>query len=351
MNRIKFQKLSKLDPGDRVAIISPSFAGPGKWPAVYQLGLSRIKEEFGLIPVEYPSTSKLGASFEEKSKDIISAFSDSEIKAVISTIGGDDQIAYIEKYLTPHREIFINNPKPFFGYSDNTQLINFLWLNGVASYYGGCVFTEFAMNGSMDLFTVDYLKKAFFESGRVSLTASQTFNDEGLNWNDDSNLSKKRRHQINEGWYWDGNLVSEGIIWGGCIESIDDLLRNNRQIPTLEQFEDIVLIAESSEEMPTADYVSRVFRALGERGIIERLKAVLVGRPKAWDYDRPNNDKQKAEYKKQQREYILNTIRVYNQTIPVVQNLDFGHTAPQIPMPIGRTAKIDPVTKQISIDF
>jgi muramoyltetrapeptide carboxypeptidase LdcA involved in peptidoglycan recycling len=348
---ISFQKLNKLRPGDKVAIISPSFAAPGEWPDVFELGLKRIREVFGLIPILYPATSKLGASAEERTKDIISAFKDSEIKAVITSLGGDDQITYISKLLPKDAEVFKNNPKPFFGYSDNTNLINFLWLIGIPSFYGGSVFTEFAMQVKMDQFTIDYLQKALFTGGQTELTSSPEFNDEGLDWNVKSNLNKRRRYQINESWYWDGKSNASGITWGGCIESIDELLRTGVPIPSLEQFENIILIAESSEELPDADYVRRVFRALGERGIIERLKAVVVGRPKAWDFDKPNIDIQKEEFKSNQREAILKTVRQYNTVIPVIQNLDFGHTAPQIPMPIGKEMIINTETKKISIEF
>jgi muramoyltetrapeptide carboxypeptidase LdcA involved in peptidoglycan recycling len=47
-------KIPKLKKGDRVAIVSPSFAAPAVWPHVHELGLKRIREVFGLEPVEYP---------------------------------------------------------------------------------------------------------------------------------------------------------------------------------------------------------------------------------------------------------------------------------------------------------
>ena len=148
-----FVKLPKLKKGDKVAILSPSFAAPGKWPLVYELGLKRLQEVFGLEPVEFPATKKLGASKEERSKDLIDAFENKEIKAVIASLGGDDQITYIKNLsATP----FINNPKPFFGFSDNAHFENFLWLHGIPSYYGGSLFTEFAMQKRMDPNTIEY---------------------------------------------------------------------------------------------------------------------------------------------------------------------------------------------------
>lgn len=345
---MEFKHLQKLKPGDKVAILSPSFAAPAVWPEVYELGLKRVREVFGLEPVEYPTTKKKGASGEERATDLIAAFENPEIKAVISTLGGDDQITYIKNL---PREVFENNPKPFFGYSDNTHFINHLWLCGVPAFYGGNLFTEFAMQVHMDDFTIEYLKHALFDEGEFELKASEEFNDQGLNWGDLSLLNTRRRYQKNEGWYWDGENGTNGILWGGCAESIDELLRHGTQIPTLEEFKNIVLYMETSEELPAASYVRRIVRALGERGILKNIQGVLVGRPKAWEFDRQNSDEEKEAFKKEQRDMFLEIVRKYNTDIPIVQNMDFGHTAPQISLSSGKNVKIAASEKKIFMEF
>jgi len=342
------KKLPKLKKGDKVAIVSPSFAASAVWPNVHELGLKRICETFGLEPVEYPATAKLDATLAEKSTDLIAAFSDPEIKAVISTLGGDIQVTYI-KHLPS--EPFVNNPKPFFGYSDNSHFANFLFLNGIPSYYGASLFTQFAMQGGMDAFTAEYINHAFFDEGEFELCASTEYNDQGLTWDDPDNLNKKRTYWPNEGWYWSGKDDGEGLLWGGCFESVDEMFRNNVPIPTLAQFENIVLMLESSEEIPSANYVFRVMRALGERGILARVKGVLVGRPKAWEFDIQNTPVQKIEYRKAQRDVIKRAMQQYSPNIPLVQNLDFGHTDPQIPMPYGGKVRIDTMDKKIFVTF
>jgi muramoyltetrapeptide carboxypeptidase LdcA involved in peptidoglycan recycling len=341
-------KFSKLTKGDKVAILSPSFAAPGRFPDVYKLGFERLETVFGLVPVEYPTTAKLGASAEERSADLISAFENPDIKAVIATIGGDDQITYIKNLPV---EPFVNNPKPFFGYSDNSHFCNFLFLNGISSYYGGSLFTQFAMQGEMDEYTVRYIKHALFEEGEFELIASDTYNDQGLDWDDVSLLTTKRQHWSNEGLVWNGNKNTEGILWGGCVESVDEMLRHGVSIPTLEQFENIVLMLETSEEIPSADYVFRVFRALGERGILERVQGVLIGRAKAWEFDKPNTPEQKEEYRKQQQEAVMRAVRQYNTGVSVIQNMNFGHTDPQIPMPYGSKVRIEAENKRIFATF
>lgn len=342
------QKLKKLSPGDKVAILSPSFAAPGKWPHMHDLGLKRVREVFGLVPVEYPTTKKIGASADDRAKDLIAAFENQEIKAIIASLGGNDQVTYIKNLPS---EPFVKNPKPFLGFSDNSHFENFLFLNDIPSYYGASLFTQFAMQGEMDAYTIEFINHALFDEGEFELKSSPTYNDQGLNWDDIENTHKHRTYWQNEGWQWDGTNDVTGTLWGGCIESIDEMLRHGAQIPSLEQFKNIVLMLESSEEIPSHEYVSRVIRALGERGILTEVKGVLVGRPKAWEYDKPHTDEEKIVYRKKQRETILKMIRRYNVSIPVVQNLDFGHTDPQVPMPYGNMVRIDSKEKRIFATF
>ncbi len=345
---MNFTKLNKLKAGDKVAILSPSFAAPGQWPHMYELGLTRLRDIFGLEPVEFPTTKKLGASKEERSADLIRAFEDHSIRAVITSIGGDDQVTYVKNLpIAP----FKAHPKPFFGYSDNTHFANFLWLAGIPSYYGASLHTQFALNGHMDPFTVGYIKKALFEAGEVELTSSEMFNDIGLDWNDPSNMDKELAYEKNDGWFWDGEGRVVGRTWGGCLESIDEMLRHGSRIPELSEFEDIVLFTETCEEISPASYVSRVYRALGERGILERVKAVLVGRPKSWEYDKQKNPDERKEYRKEQRETTIQIIRMYNKTAPILQNMDFGHTEPQIPLPYGGMVRIDSRSKKVFAEF
>lgn len=341
-------KLSKLRRGDKVAILSPSFAAPGKFPAVYELGLSRLRDVFGLEPVEYPTTKKIGASAEERSRDLVVAFENDEIKAVIASIGGDDQVTYI-KNLPPGP--FKENPKPFFGYSDNSHFSNFLFLNDIPSYYGACLLTQFAMQVEMDAYTVEHIKHALFDEGEFELKPSGKYNDVGLDWNDSSLLNTRRSYEENTGWYWDGMQSAEGVLWGGCVESIDDMLRNGTPLPSTKYFENVVMMLETSEELPSANYVYRVLRALGEREILGRIKGVLVGRPKAWEFDKPSTIEERKVYRGAQRESILQVMRQYNSGIPVVQNLDFGHTDPQIPMPYGGKVRIVGPERRIFVTF
>jgi len=122
--------------GDAVAVISPSGRAAARFPAPVDLGLARLREEFGLVPVEYPTTRAAEASPADRAKDIHAAFTDPDIKAVITVIGGEDELKVLP-HLNP--DALAGNPKPFLGYSDNTNLHLLLWNLGLVSYHGGSV--------------------------------------------------------------------------------------------------------------------------------------------------------------------------------------------------------------------
>src|SRR5580658_10277914 len=78
--------------GDAVAVLSPAAGLPARFPLPYELGLRRLREEFGLRPVEYPTTRAPQASPAERAADIYAAFADPEIKAIVASIGGEDEL-------------------------------------------------------------------------------------------------------------------------------------------------------------------------------------------------------------------------------------------------------------------
>jgi len=344
----KFVKLNKLIKGDQVAIISPSAGSPGLFPWVQDLGYKRIKEEFGLSIKEYPTTREMGSSLEDRARDVMDAFSDPRNKAVIASIGGSDQIKLI-KHLDS--QVFLDNPKPFFGYSDNTHLHNFLWNLGIPSFYGGGVMTQFAMQGSMHGLTKESIEKALFSEGEYELVPAKDYNDIGLNWSDESSLTKVREMEPNDGFIWDGGNNAEGVLWGGCVESLIVQVATGKYLPSDEDIDGAVLYLETAEDIPDHWIIEYLLTGFGERGWLDKFQAVLVGRPKAWEFDQQNSTEEKANYRKEQRETAIKTVRSYNTDIPIIQNMDFGHTDPQVSLPSGGRVRIFGDTKQVFVDY
>jgi muramoyltetrapeptide carboxypeptidase LdcA involved in peptidoglycan recycling len=76
-----------------------------------------------------------------------------------------------------------------------------------------------------------------------------------------------------------------------------------------------------------------------------------VGRPKAWDFAQPLAPAQKAAYCQQQRAAVVRAVRAYNPHIPIVQNLDFGHTDPQLVLPSGQVARVVSSEQRIFLTY
>jgi muramoyltetrapeptide carboxypeptidase LdcA involved in peptidoglycan recycling len=157
----------KPRPGDRIAVVSPSSGLPGIVPLCHELGPRRISDEFGLEAVEYSTTRTRGSTPAERASDIHAAFADPGVKAVIASIGGDDQIT-----VPPHldRELPRADPKPFFGHSDNTILLVLLRNLGIVGYHGGSVMVELGRPGAMHPLTAGSLRAALFTRGTYELT-------------------------------------------------------------------------------------------------------------------------------------------------------------------------------------
>jgi muramoyltetrapeptide carboxypeptidase LdcA involved in peptidoglycan recycling len=278
----------------------------------------------------------------------MAAFSDPKNKAVFASIGGEDQIQLI-KYLDP--AVFKENPKPFFGYSDNTHLHNFLWNLGIPSFYGGGIMTQFAMQGRMDDYTINSLKHALFENSSVEISPSTEFNEIGLRWKDKDNLSIIREYAQNQGHMWDGKGVHEGVLWGGCVESFIAQMATAKYLPQDTDLDGVVLYLETAEDIPDQWIIEYLLVGMGERGWLDRFSAILVGRPKAWEFNKQLNQEERDNYRKEQRLAVQRTVRKYNQRIPIVQNIDFGHTDPQCIVPSGSIANVNADNQTIIFEY
>jgi muramoyltetrapeptide carboxypeptidase LdcA involved in peptidoglycan recycling len=333
----------KPRPGDRVAVVSPSAGLPAEFPQVYERGLRRLREDIGLEPVEYPTTRVLGAAPRDRARDLCAAFADPTITAVLATIGGDDQVTVL-----PHLDdaVLRANPKPFFGFSDNTCLLNHLYGLGMVAFHGGSVMVHLGRAEGLHPESTASLRAALFDPGWYELRPTEEFADETGDWNDPSLLP---RTEPAAGWTWSGppDAVVLGPAWGGNIEVLSWLLMADRVGPVAEG----VLFVETSEELPSAVEVYRILRSIGERGLLGRFGAVLVGRAKAWDIDRRNPPDVKAAYVADQREAVTRAVTEYAPNAVLVFDLDIGHTDPQLIVPYGGDVRVDAPARKITVRY
>ena len=293
-----------LAAGDRVALLSPSWAAPAVFPAVHELAMQRLRSDFGLVPVEFPTTRVLDASPADRARDVTAAFADPSIRALFATVGGDDQITVL-----PHldADVVRAHPKPFFGYSDNTNLLNWLWNLGIVSYHGGSTQVHVGRGGGMHPTSAASLRAALFTRGDVRIEPQPTFAEDDIDWGDPAALTRAA-----------GRWIQPVDNYAGC-----------------------VLLIETSEEMPSGEDVFRMLRNTGERGLLAQFPAVVVGRPKAASRQRPTSAEERVGYRREQKAAIVSAFATYQPEAMIVFDVDFGHTDPQYVLPYGGEVTVD----------
>jgi muramoyltetrapeptide carboxypeptidase LdcA involved in peptidoglycan recycling len=339
----------KAGTGDKIAIVSPSFAAPAVAPAVHEQAMQRIREVLGLVPVEYPTTRRLGASSEERAADLNAAFGDPEIRAVLSTIGGDDQITVI-----PHldADLVRSDPKPFLGTSDNTNLLSWLWTHGVAAFHGGSTQVHLGPGPALDDVHLRSLRAALLDGGRLEITEPGESEDVGRDWQDPAALTSYGEREPTKPWSWTGPERSvTGPTWGGCIEVIQWILTAGRFPADPWVLEGGVLLLESSEDLIPASEFGYITRSLGERGLLAAVDAVVVARPPTSTRENRPDAAARARHRAEQRDAALEQIHRYNADAVVVVGVPFGHTRPQWVLPHGGTMTVDGVQRRVWADY
>ncbi|MDP9801291.1 muramoyltetrapeptide carboxypeptidase LdcA involved in peptidoglycan recycling [Arcanobacterium wilhelmae] len=333
-----------VQPGDRVAVLSPAWAAPAYFSEVHEQALERIRTELGLEPVEYPTTRKMGATPAERAADINAAFADPSIRAILSTVGGDDQIQVVP-LLDP--ALPVADPKPFFGYSDNTNILNWLWGLGVGAYHGGSTMVHLT-GPHIDAAHIHTLRAALFGEGDVVIPASQTSQDYGWDWSDPRALTEPSpRGPALPIEFFGKEEPVRGRTWGGCLEVLDQLAFAGR-LPAASELEGAILIFETSEQIPPADFVGRWVRAMGERGYLDAAAGLAFARPVVADRDHPEVPESELAAKRMAYyEYLLANISRYREDLTVCLDLPFGHTRPQVVLPYGGEITLDPANRAV----
>jgi muramoyltetrapeptide carboxypeptidase LdcA involved in peptidoglycan recycling len=218
------------------------------------------------------------------------------------------------------------------GFSDVTVLNVAIWQRtGLVTFNGPALLTDFAEVPEMLEYTRVSFLKSVCDPGTIGrIAAAATWTEEFLDWGQRKDLERLREMRPSEGWTWLKGGTAEGVLLGGCLESLQHL----RGTSFWPDWEGKILFFETSEGAPPPDRVDGILMDYENMGVLSKLSGMLVGRPMRY------SDAQKAEL----REVVLERTRRFD--FPVVTDMDFGHTAPQFTLPLGCRARID-VQRQV----
>lgn len=330
-----------LKAGDKVATISLSWGGAGDLLHRYNQGKKQLQEVFGLEVVETKNALK-GSKWiyenpEARANDLMEAFADNSIKAIITNIGGEDSIRTLR-----HIDINVikNKPKIFLGFSDST-ITHLLCLKaGLSSFYGTSVLVGFAENGGMHAYQIEDIKRTLFSNKPIGeiFPNKKGWTSEHLEWFDESLSHTKRKLEPNDGWkFLQGHKVVKGHLVGGCMEVLE-FLKGTDYWPGMDVFKNCILFFETSEEMPGPEYIRYWLRNYVELGILNQANGIIFGRP--------YHNRFAAEYETE----ILKVMKEEGLTeLPIITRMDFGHTCPTFTIPYGAMAEIDCLNQKFYI--
>ncbi len=344
----------RLNKGDRIAVVSLSSGILGEEFCRHQLelGAERLRT-LGLEPVFGTHALKgfdyLQAHPEKRAADLIEAFRDSSVQGILCAIGGDDTYRLAPVLFTPEGKAAIReNPKFFMGYSDTTVNHFMLHRLGVPTFYGMSFLTCFADLGEEILpYSLASFERVFTDQP-FRYVPSEKWYEERTEFSREELGKNRIAHPETRGFeLLRGSAVFEGHLLGGCLESIYDLLVGERYpgeeivneryhiVPSNDELYGAILFLETSEERPTPDKLREMLSVFRERGMLDHLAGIWVGKPQDEVYY--------EEYKDIYREIVP-------EEIPILYNLPFGHAYPKMLIQYGAWAKTDAVRQEIVIE-
>jgi muramoyltetrapeptide carboxypeptidase LdcA involved in peptidoglycan recycling len=264
--------------------------------------------------------------------DLHELFRDPEVRLILAAIGGDHSC-----HLLPLLDFALirEHPKLFMGFSDITVLNVAIWKEtGLVTFNGPALLTDFAEHPEMFDYTQSFFMRAVADASPIGpITHSSWWTEEFLDWRQQRDRSRPRRRQPSQGWTWLKPGLAEGILVGGCLESLDHL-RGTRFWP---DWHDRIMFIETSEAAPPPEAVDARLMDYENMGVLQSISGLLVGRPMRYT----------EQQRQQLRDVVLDSTKAFD--FPVITDMDFGHTAPQFTLPLGCRARIDTTSQTFAI--
>jgi len=311
----------KLKSEDEVRVIAPSRSLGIISKEVREIANERLEKELGLRlsfgKYVEEKDDFASSSIKSRAEDLHEAFTDKNVKAILTVIGGFNSNQLL-RYLDWN--LIKNNPKIFCGFSDITALqIAIFKKTGLVSYYGPH-YSTFGQKLYLD-YTLDYFKKCLFFEKAFEVFPSKLWSDDP--WYKKGN-QEKRKLIKNRGWLAINEGETEGTILGGNLCTLN-LLQGTEYFPNLNNS---ILFLEDDETSTPYDF-DRNLQSLIHLPSFPKVKGVVIGRF------------QKAS--QMTDSLLIKIIKAKREldNLPVLTNVDFGHTDPKITFPIGGEAKIN----------
>jgi muramoyltetrapeptide carboxypeptidase LdcA involved in peptidoglycan recycling len=313
--------------GDTVAIVSPSAPAVGRWPHRVERATAYLRSlglEVELMPNAAEQTGWLAGSPQQRADDLHRAFADERVSVVLCGIGGNHS-----NQLLPHLDFDLvrAHPKVFQGYSDITVLHwAFLKWSGLRTFHGPALTTELAEFPAVLPYTDRALRAAWFGEQPLRFEAAGEWTDERLDFDTRADRTRPRELRPGDGWVTLRDGAAEGPLLGGCLETILWHLKGSSAWLDLDG---AILFLETSEEAPSPAHVQAYLTDLAHLGVFETVAGLVWARPYGYDEERART--------------LWEVVReaTAGAELPVLANVECGHTSPMLTLPLGAAARLD----------
>ncbi|GGJ45350.1 S66 family peptidase [Deinococcus roseus] len=328
-----FIKPLHLDSDATIATVSLSSGFVTEVLHRYEAAKRQIKQAFGWQVRETPNAFRgseyLYRNLQARADDLHWALCNPDINGIISIIGGDDSVR-----LLPFLDLDLirAHPKVFMGFSDSTITLMQFLRAGVVAFHGPAMLTDLAEHGGLHPYVQASVAETLMQTDSLHFSAAPEWTGQRVEWMDPALQEQKRQFEPSEGWGWlQGEGCVSGHTIGGCIEVLD-MLNGTPGWPAPELWKGSVLCLETSEDAPPPAQVGYWLRNFGAQGILSGAKALLLARPHRYP----------AEWVPELYQWVKRVLREYGrEDLPVVANMDFGHTSPQMVLPLGIQVEVD----------
>lgn len=326
--------MHKLQKGDMVGIVAPSAPTSTFCPRRMSRGVESIKRMGYKVKLGNTVNKVDGytaGTIAERVDDIHRMFLDTEVKAIMTTIGGYNANDLLDKL---DYDLIKKNNKLFIGYSDITVLLFALMKkSGVQTIMGPMVLPQFGEFPDVLSFT----KKSFeFVVSNIGtdkeyvLPMSIENTEEMLLWDKDDNI--KRTMNKNEGWRIIFKGEAEGNLLPVNLNTFSKLIGTEYMVDTKNS---ILFIEDDDDETPAT--LQRMLQQFKQAKLLDSVCGIVFGR-----------FQKKSDITEEKLKNIL--ISVFDEVnIPIISGVDFGHTDPMLSLPIGKTVKISTAKEKINI--
>ena len=312
----------KLKPGDEVRVVAPARSASD----IDERVLDRAKavlESLGLRVMfsknAFSRNQRGCPTDDEKVEDLQEAFMDENVKCILAAIGGFNSNQMLGKI---NWQIIKDNPKIFGGFSDITVLNHAILAKTGMVTYAMPNFYCFGLPPE-NSYSLEYFQRCLFADQPAELVVQQSETFYDFPWNYDE--VSPRQALKNNGPRVVQSGSAEGVMIGGNLCSLN-LLNGTEYFPKVEG--DIILCIEDDSYDSIPETVERNFQSLIQQSFFRQVKAILVGRFQG--ESRATDD--------MISDIILS--KSIDSKIPVVVNLDFGHTDPKFTYPVGGKCEV-----------